>query len=65
MITNYAWLGATAVGVTLATLGAVGLLSHIDEGRSASVLVFDILWITAALLLARTTWRRTRWGSPT
>ncbi len=62
MSRDWAWLTATAAAVSLATLGVVGLLAHLDEGRSTSVIAFDVLWIVASLVGASVTWRRTKWS---
>jgi hypothetical protein len=59
---NLLWLIATAIAAAFATLGTIGLLSHIDEGRPASVIGFDAMWIIATLVSANACWRRTKWS---
>ena len=56
------WLAATAVAVAAATLGALGLLAHLERSRAGSVIAFDGLWIVAALVAVNVCWRRTKWG---
>ena len=56
------WLSLTAFAVAMATLGALGLLAHIDEGRGGRDIAFDVLWIVSTLVAANACWRRTKWA---
>jgi hypothetical protein len=62
MISNVAWLTVTAIALAAATLGVLGLLAHIDEGRGGRDLAFDVLWTVSALVVANVSWRRTKWA---
>ena len=62
MSADLRWLTGTAVAAAAATLGAIGLLSHIDETRGLSIISFDVLWMLGALAAGNVCWRHTRWG---
>ena len=54
------WLGAAGLAGALATLGVLGLLAHLDEGRDTSVIAFDVLWIVGTAFAGVYCWQRFR-----
>ena len=54
------WLVGTGLAAAVATLGIVGLLAHVDEGRETTVIAFDVLWIVASTVVAIYTFQRYR-----